>query len=250
MNKVPKILALFFLSMNFSYSQDIMTLKNGGELKVKVVEIDYEYVKYFRYNSLNGPLVSMDKSSISKIRYQNGKIESLNAIDGSSIVDTTSLLPKKVAKMGYAFEKNAFFISPQIGFTKYTTNNFGLELEYGLSNLVGLAISYSRGQFADDFGKPFNLPYGISNKFSGIVGGLRLHTAAVTKSKMFDIMPGLFYVKPFNNNDYFDYKPALGGSIDMRFLVGSHVGFMGGISKSFLENSNTGYSLGLVFKLN
>jgi hypothetical protein len=64
---------LFFLYISsVSFCQDVLSLKNGTEIKVKVVEIDQDFIKYKRYDNLNGPLIWISKSDVGLITYENG----------------------------------------------------------------------------------------------------------------------------------------------------------------------------------
>ena len=54
---------------------DIIVLKNGNEIKAKVLEITTEVVKYKRCDNLDGPLISIAKPKLFMIRYKNGTKE-------------------------------------------------------------------------------------------------------------------------------------------------------------------------------
>jgi hypothetical protein len=53
-------------------SQDIIILKNGGELKAKVLEVSPDMVKYKKWDNQDGPSYSESKANITMIKYQNG----------------------------------------------------------------------------------------------------------------------------------------------------------------------------------
>ncbi|MGI4740192.1 MAG: hypothetical protein ACRYG7_33900 [Janthinobacterium lividum] len=53
-------------------AQDLLTRRDGTELLVKVVEITPEVVKYRRTDNPDGPLVSVRKSDVFRIKYANG----------------------------------------------------------------------------------------------------------------------------------------------------------------------------------
>lgn len=55
-----------------TYAQDKMILRNGNELTVKVIEVDTDIIKYKKYDNLNGPIYSIDKSKVFMITYKNG----------------------------------------------------------------------------------------------------------------------------------------------------------------------------------
>lgn len=53
-------------------AQDILTKRNGDELQVKVQEITLTEVKYKRFDNLEGPVISILKSEVFMIKYENG----------------------------------------------------------------------------------------------------------------------------------------------------------------------------------
>lgn len=79
-----KLLLTFFILMisGFIYSQDIITLKSGEKLEVKVVEQTNETVKYKKFNNLEGPVYVIEKSEINLITYENGSTENFNSKSG------------------------------------------------------------------------------------------------------------------------------------------------------------------------
>ncbi len=70
MKKSLVVILLFVVS--FSYSQDVIILKNGDEIKAKVTEILPQTVKYKRASNLTGPTYNIEKSKIFMIRYESG----------------------------------------------------------------------------------------------------------------------------------------------------------------------------------
>lgn len=54
------------------FSQDVIFLKNGDEMKVKVAEVGTSDVKYKKFSNLDGPVYVISKSEIMMIKYENG----------------------------------------------------------------------------------------------------------------------------------------------------------------------------------
>lgn len=54
------------------YGQDIITKKDGTDIKAKVIEITNSDIKYRKFESLEGPIYHLEKSEILIIRYENG----------------------------------------------------------------------------------------------------------------------------------------------------------------------------------
>lgn len=52
---------------------DLMTLKSGEEISVKILEIGTEEIKYKNCDNLDGPIISIKKQDVFMIKYPNGK---------------------------------------------------------------------------------------------------------------------------------------------------------------------------------
>lgn len=66
-------LLLFELSIPMVlYSQDVILLINGDEIKSKVLEVGLEEVKYKKWDNQSGPAYTMKKTDIFMIKYENG----------------------------------------------------------------------------------------------------------------------------------------------------------------------------------
>lgn len=63
MRKVCVLAGLLFSTMS-SYSQDILTKKNGDELEVKVIKISSNEIEYKKWSNQEGPSYTLPKSEI------------------------------------------------------------------------------------------------------------------------------------------------------------------------------------------
>lgn len=73
MIKLIQLAILAILAIPFiGYSQDIITTKKGEDILSKVVEINLTELKYKKFDNLNGPLISILKTDVLMIRYENG----------------------------------------------------------------------------------------------------------------------------------------------------------------------------------
>jgi hypothetical protein len=82
---------------------DVIYMKNGEKISVKVLEVDRGLIKYKRCDNLDGPLFSVRKSSIAMLQYYNGVKEDLEFEAG--VQDYTQSKPveqKKQNGMGLA----------------------------------------------------------------------------------------------------------------------------------------------------
>ena len=73
------MISLIMIS-TFSYSQDVLTKKNGEDIQAKVLEVTSSEVKYKKFDNLNGPNFTVLKSNLLMIRYQNGSKDDFSNI--------------------------------------------------------------------------------------------------------------------------------------------------------------------------
>lgn len=59
---------------------DVLTLKKGTEVVVKVLEINETQIKYKRCDNLDGPLIIIHKNDVYSIKYRNGYVEHFERI--------------------------------------------------------------------------------------------------------------------------------------------------------------------------
>ena len=72
-------LSAILLFINFTlFSQDIITKKSGEDVSSKVLEITLNEIKFKKWDNQDGPLISIAKSEILMIRYQNGTKDIFN----------------------------------------------------------------------------------------------------------------------------------------------------------------------------
>ena len=67
----------FIISLNL-IAQDVITTKKGEDIFSKVIEITLNEVKYRKQDNLSGPLISILKSDVIMIRYENGSKDIFN----------------------------------------------------------------------------------------------------------------------------------------------------------------------------
>lgn len=61
-------------------AQDIIILKNGDDMNVKVTEITPDNIKFKKPDDLDGPSYSIPKSEVFFIKYKNGKKDIFNSL--------------------------------------------------------------------------------------------------------------------------------------------------------------------------
>lgn len=67
--------------VSFSYAQDVIVLHDGNTIVSKVLEITKSDIKYKKYDNIDGPSYSLNRSAVQKINYENGSVEEIADID-------------------------------------------------------------------------------------------------------------------------------------------------------------------------
>lgn len=66
------LFVFIFILILKANGQDIITKKNGDDIRAKVIEITLTELKYKNFNNLDGPLISILKSDVIFVKYENG----------------------------------------------------------------------------------------------------------------------------------------------------------------------------------
>lgn len=134
MEKIFKIIiVLAFLTTNSLFSQDIIELKNGDDIKAKVIEISNTEIKYKKFSNIEGPIYTISKSKIVMIKYKNGEKE---------IITKTLINDKKLSISAGYYEGNNKISKRE--FKKILSTNQKAYNEYKSGSLVkilGLVIA-------------------------------------------------------------------------------------------------------------
>ena len=78
MKRILIVLSALLVCAATVSAQDVITKKNGEDIKAKVLEIDNSNVKYKLFDEPNGVTYTMPKSQILMIRYESGRNEVFN----------------------------------------------------------------------------------------------------------------------------------------------------------------------------
>ena len=72
--------SILIASVFSANAQDIITLRNGDEIRARVSEISATEIKYKRFENLDGPTIVVARSEIFAINYENGTRELINPV--------------------------------------------------------------------------------------------------------------------------------------------------------------------------
>ena len=86
-------LTISFFFTFYCNGQDIITLKNGDEIKSKLTEVEDAAIKYKKFENLTGPTYSLPKGEVFMIQYENGSKEVYNTPEAISQQNTSAQKP-------------------------------------------------------------------------------------------------------------------------------------------------------------
>lgn len=75
------LLCLFLVVSCFVKAQDMIVKKDGSIVKVKVIEVGEDAIKYKKADNLDGPTYSVSKSNLTSINYANGEVEKFDTAE-------------------------------------------------------------------------------------------------------------------------------------------------------------------------
>lgn len=90
MKRLVLSLVIAFAATTFSFAQDLITKKNGDDIKARVLEVTPESVRFKLYDEPDGVTYTVRKSEILLIRYESGRNEVIN---GASYLYATDREP-------------------------------------------------------------------------------------------------------------------------------------------------------------
>ena len=84
------LIAICLSSSIITFSQDILTKKNGEDIKVKVIEINQTDIKYKKSDNPSGPTFVISKSDAMMIRYEDGTKDMFNDVSNTNNSNNTN----------------------------------------------------------------------------------------------------------------------------------------------------------------
>ena len=206
-----------FLGICSVDAQDLIILKDGKVIESKVTEISTTEIRYKRFDHLDGPTIVISADKVLSIRYQNGKVEAINADTNTGQknnqakpVDTTPPIdPDKfifamnvnpgglynvVPAPSFCFEfgKGHFNSELHLIFPIYTGFGGLATFNYFWPNRVGGfylggGIGYILGNVVEDYQEPHQVPYETYKSGVGYVTEYRTEYIWTSKSVMRNI---------------------------------------------------------------
>jgi hypothetical protein len=123
------ILFILLITASIGSAQDLIVLRNGDEIQVKVLEIKQTEVSYKNWTNIDGPTYTKSKADIFMIKYPNGSKDVFNITSNNSSVYNMDVDVIKVASNYFKrvfIDRSNGVVSPVFDFKK--TN--GVQKEY------------------------------------------------------------------------------------------------------------------------
>lgn len=122
------VIVMLMLAARCAYAQDIILLRNGSELQAKVVELTPSEIKYRRFDNPSGPLITIMRSEVFMITYENGTKEVMPEPTAVKADSEPSAPPRWLAKrpkaVGIWADPLGFaFFGPRLGVDIRRRNN-------------------------------------------------------------------------------------------------------------------------------
>jgi hypothetical protein len=163
MKNLILVISLFIASFKLN-AQDVITLKNGTELNGGVTEVTNDQVKFKK--TKDGPIYSIQKSDVTMITYQNGKVEVITE-ENSQTNNSSTQEPNKDEEV---LDAAKHYRGPRVGFTVLGSGTSNDRLNQTWGRKVNPVISQFGWQFES---RIFTLKDGSTGlvEFVPMIGG-------------------------------------------------------------------------------
>jgi len=121
------------------YAQDIITMRNGDEIRAKVTELTPTEIRYKRFENLEGPTVVARRAEVFAITYENGTRELINPVTATT---TTQPTPTSV------YEHTPFYAGI-VGGYGILGPVIGIKAAYFFTEKLGAGLTYRRNTWTD-----------------------------------------------------------------------------------------------------
>jgi len=212
---------MFFL-IGFSISaQELIVLRNGNMIEARVLEISPTEIRYKHFDHLDGPTIVILAADVLSIRYENGRIETINAISATEQRNTQTV--------NTAIDQDRFIFG--------INANAGGALNYvwGGASGASVNIELGKGNFNSEINLMFPIGgFGFLATFNGFwhtnIGGFYL--GGGIGYSFFDVVDPLWPHERANRIRTIHSLPV-GLNIGYKFVTSSGMYFRTGIFSGF-----------------
>jgi len=205
-------------------AQDIIVLKDGNMIEAKVVEIAPSEIKYKRFDHLDGPTIVVPANDVLSIRYENGRVEIINAAP-ADVSKTTANDPNRFR---FGINANA---GGALGYIWEGGPGAGINIELGKGHFNSeINLMFPIG----GFGSLFTFNYFWPSRIGGIYlgGGLGYAFYKVIDVRHYTVYNGA-YSTVTEDRSYTEHSIPLGLNAGYKFVTRSGVYFRTGAFLGF-----------------
>jgi hypothetical protein len=250
MKKAILTAIIVVFTLGICFSQDVITKKAGEDIQAKISEITTTQIKYYRFDNLNGPIYSIDKSEVLMIRYENGTkdifTESDKPTEKTVTTDDTPAKVQQNATTNHKYKNRiGFIIGGGSGFQNIPFVQLTDGSESTISFGGGTAVEF---EYGCEFNKHFDLAIDIGGQFSELSETVSNGSTSFTRS-IISLTPA--YILPIAGGDKMRLK--FGAGIDM--LYNAHLNFdlsqiSGGFKDDWKYKGGVGEHVSIFFEFN
>ena len=242
---ISLVVCLTLCSLTFnSFSQDVITLSNGTEIKAKVIKITSSEIEYKKWSYLDGPSYIESVNNISSIKYQNGENETFNKVvtNNEGVVATAQKKNKAFIGLnggigagltvvnGYYYYNDGYYdyYDPFDYYNAYFAGSVGIDFAFPIGSVFALGPYATFGAEANSFnaGVGALAMFRFKNECAIMVGeGLNLITdyGLGTSYRLgFKFKKRLYLLGELNTSSFVSSDPYI-ETYNVSFII--HVGF-------------------------
>lgn len=160
MKKIISALTMLLAFTVCVQAQDLITKRDGEDIKAKITEVNQNEIKYKRFDNQDGPTFVISKSEVLMVRYENGTNEVFNQQPATA--PTNNYVPQQQQTMTQA-NYNAQQQPAAYG------NNYGRPMDYGTAGKVYPGMRYKHYK---NFYEPSAYIPQSGDKYSPALGGV------------------------------------------------------------------------------
>lgn len=180
------LLAIMLVVGYSAFAQDIITKKDGTDIKAKISEVGTTEVKYKSFSNLEGPTYTLPKADILMITYENGERDIFNTEtkSNSNVPEGIMTLDRRSGRLsinGMNIDKNSthLYFTPEANAMYKSGDSISTVGDILMSVGVGGAAGYLVGSLASGNTQGGGVVYGICAGL--VVIGLPMHIIGVNK---------------------------------------------------------------------
>ena len=250
---------IIFTIVTFSFfAQDIIIQHSGDEIKTKILEVNETNIKYKKFENIEGPTYTMEKSSIFMIKYENG---SKDVFKTDNTAQKSTKPPKVKSTFDFKANRRGGYLGIRIagGINSKASNDQGYKASLDYANYfnsnigfrTGISLDYYKAEYIySTYYRPY---YKIGN---AVWVGMPVKLMVTTNGRFgyyFEGGPTFYWYSgslSSVNTNYPFLRMEFGMTHGVRYDINKNLTINGGMNYMVISSDAfTGAQLGLMLKL-